>query len=228
MTRSMVLRPGRMAYAAAWELQRRLAEDVRNGGPERLILLEHPPTYTLGARARDEHLLAPEAALRALGAEVFRVDRGGDVTFHGPGQLVGYPILNLRQRGLGPAAYVRRLEETLIAALAAYGVAAGRREGYPGAWVDGAKIAAIGVRISRGVSLHGFALNVTTDLSYFDRIVPCGLPGVTVTSLERLLGRSVDLDDVADRVEEAFRRHFGWERPTGLARAAASAGRSST
>lgn len=224
MTRSMILRPGRMAYASAWELQRRLADDLRNGGPECLVLLEHPPTYTLGARARDEHLLAPEAALRAMGADVYRVDRGGDVTYHGPGQLVGYPILDLRSRGLGPAAYVRLLEETLIEALATYGVAAARREGYPGVWVEGAKIAAIGVRISKGVSLHGFALNVNTDLSYFERIVPCGLPGVVVTSLQRVLGRAVDLDDVADRVEDSFRRRFAWERPTGRPQPAAATG----
>lgn len=213
-----------MAYATAWELQRRLADDVRERGSEYLILLEHPPTYTLGARARDEHLLAPEAALRAMGAEVYRVDRGGDVTYHGPGQLVGYPILDVQRRGLGPAAYVRMLEETLVDALDTYGVAAARREGYPGVWVDGAKIAAIGVRISRGVSLHGFALNVTTDLLYFDRIVPCGLRGVVVTSLQRVLGRAVDLDDVADRVEDSFRRRFAWEPAIVTARPAAAGG----
>ncbi|HWQ27528.1 MAG TPA: lipoyl(octanoyl) transferase LipB [Dehalococcoidia bacterium] len=212
MTRYVVLRPGRMEYAAAWELQRRAADDVRAGGPERLILLEHPPTYTLGARARAEHLLAPEASLRALGAQVFRVDRGGDVTYHGPGQLVGYPILDLRRRGLGPVAYVRMLEETIMAALESYGVAAERRDGYPGVWVDGAKIAAIGVRIARGVSMHGFALNVNTDLSFFERIVPCGLPDVTVTSLQALLGRTVDLDDAADRVVASFHRRFGEAR----------------
>jgi lipoate-protein ligase B len=209
MTRYVVLRPGRMDYAVAWELQRRLAEDVRGGGPEYLVLLEHPPTYTLGRRAREEHMLLPEATLRALGARVFRVDRGGDVTYHGPGQLVGYPILNLRRRGLGPVAYVRRLEDTIIGALETYGVAAARREGYPGVWTGGAKIAAVGVRIARGVSMHGFALNVNTDLSFFDRIVPCGLPGVPVTSLQALLGRPVDLDEVADRVEASFERCFG-------------------
>lgn len=216
MTRYVVLRPGRMEYAAAWELQQRAADDVRSGGPERLILLEHPSTYTLGARARPEHLLAPEAVLRTLGAQVFRVDRGGDVTFHGPGQLVGYPILDLRRRGLGPVAYVRLLEETIIAALETYGVAAGRRDGYPGVWVDGAKIAAIGVRIARGVSMHGFALNVNTDLSFFERIVPCGLPDVEVTSLQAVLGRSVDLDDVADRIEASFHGRFGEARPPEL------------
>lgn len=209
MTRFVVLRPGRMEYAAAWELQRRLADDVRHGGPEHLILLEHPPTYTLGARAREAHLLVSEASLRALGAQVFRVDRGGDVTYHGPGQLVGYPILHVRARGLGPVAYVRLLEETIIGALRAYDVVAGRVEGYPGVWVDGAKIAAIGVRISGGVSMHGFALNVNTDLSFFERIVPCGLTGAPVTSLQAVLGRAVDLDEVADRIEDSFRLCFG-------------------
>lgn len=209
MTRYQVLRLGRMDYATAWELQRRLAEDVRQGGTERLILLEHPPTYTLGARAREAHLLVSEATLRALGAQVFRVDRGGDVTYHGPGQLVGYPILDVRARGLGPVAYVRLLEETIIEALRSFGVTGTRVEGYPGVWVDGAKIAAIGVRIAGGVSMHGFALNVNTDLSFFERIVPCGLKDVSVTSLQAVLGRAVDLDEVTDRVEESFYLHFG-------------------
>lgn len=217
MTRCVVLRPGLMEYAAAWRLQRCLADDVRAGGDERLILLEHPHTYTLGARARHEHLLLPPAVLESQGAQVFRVDRGGDVTYHGPGQLVGYPILHLRRRGLGPVAYVRLLEETLIDALQTFGIAGRRSEGRPGVWVADAKIAAIGVRIASGVSMHGFALNVTTDLSFFDRIVPCGLPGVAVTSMAAELGRAVDVPEVAGRVEAAFARRFGVDPTPDLA-----------
>ncbi len=205
----LVLRPGRLDYLRAWDLQRELAEAVRAGGAERLILLEHPPTYTLGARARDEHVLASDQALARLGAKVYRVDRGGDVTYHGPGQLVGYPILNLQRRGLGPVAYVRLLEDALIDVLASFGVDAARVEGKPGVWTGGAKIAAIGVRVARGVSMHGFALNVNTDLRYFDYIVPCGIRDAGVTSMAQALGYTVDLDEVTDRVELALAACFG-------------------
>jgi lipoate-protein ligase B len=140
-----------------------------------------------------------------------RVDRGGDVTFHGPGQLVGYPILDIRAMGIGPAAYVRMLESMLIDVLAKFGFVAERRDGFPGAWCGDAKIASIGVRVSRGVTTHGFALNVDTDLSWFDAIVPCGLVGVRMTSMARELGQSPTMASVEEAVVEAFAANFGIE-----------------
>ncbi len=188
-----VYRLGLVEYEEAWAEQRRLVEACRQDGRPRLLLLEHPPTYTFGVRGRQEHLLVREQALAALGAAVYRIDRGGDVTFHGPGQLVGYPILDLRRWHQGPVWYVRALEEMLIEALSAFGIEAERSPGRPGVWVGGAKIAAIGVRVSRGVTSHGFALNVDPDLEYFSYIVPCGLPDVTVTSIAKvLLGRDTN------------------------------------
>jgi lipoate-protein ligase B len=185
--RCQVQRLGLVAYQRAWELQHRLVGACRTDGLARLLLLEHPPTYTLGVRGKQEHLLLDEGALARLGASAVRVDRGGDVTFHGPGQLVGYPILDLSRWGEGPLWYVRALEAVLIEALAAFGVAAERSPGRPGVWAGGAKIASIGVHVSRGVTSHGFALNVDPDLRYFRHIVPCGLPDVSVTSMANIL-----------------------------------------
>ena len=176
---------------------------------EALALLEHPPVYTLGARGDDSHLLATPQALAAFGAEVVRTDRGGNVTFHGPGQLVAYPILNLRGRGVGAASYVRALEAIMIEAVARFGVRGERVRGRPGVWVDGAKLAAVGVRVSRGISRHGLALNVSTDLEWFARIVPCGIPDIEATSLERLLGAAPAMREVEDALAEAFEREFG-------------------
>ena len=194
------------------------------------MLLEHPPTYTLGVRGKPEHLLLDDAALARIGATVHRVDRGGDVTFHGPGQLVGYPVLDLRQWGEGPVWYVRSLEALLIETLSAFGVAARREPGKPGVFAGDAKIAAIGVRVSRGITSHGFALNVDPDLDYFSHIVPCGLPDVPVTSMARELGRGPDMEPVMAKVSEAFGRAFGLRMEEGSgqqaeALAAAPAGR---
>jgi lipoate-protein ligase B len=207
-TRITLLRPGLIPYHDAWGLQRRIADEVRAGAPETLILLEHPPTYTLGARGRTSSVLSTDAALRARGADVVQSDRGGDVTFHGPGQLVAYPILNLHARNRGPAWYVHALEDVLIDALSSFGADAGRSEGRPGVWCGADKIAAIGVRVSRGVTLHGFALNVDPDLSFFDHIVPCGLVGVGVTSMRIITGRDLAMRDVEDAVVASFERHF--------------------
>src|SRR3990170_6534192 len=154
----LVLRLGRTGYLEGWEFQRRAAEAVVRGGPHLLILLEHPPTYTLGVRARAEHLLLGEEALGRLGAALPRVDRGGDVTFHGPGQIVGYPIFRLPDWGEGPLWYVHRLEAALIDTLSSFGIDAERVEGRPGVWVGREKVAAIGVRVAGGVTNHGFAL----------------------------------------------------------------------
>jgi lipoyl(octanoyl) transferase len=211
-------------------MQRQAVDAVGEGrSPHVLILLQHPPTYTLGVRGKAEHLLASEEALARLGARVYRVDRGGDVTFHGPGQVVGYPIFRLDAWGEGPLWYVRRLEAALIDVLAALGITAGRVKGRPGVWVglagppsgSAAKVAAIGVRVSRGVTSHGFALNVSPDLSYFAHIVPCGLADATVTSVERLLGRPVALREVEDLVIDSLGRVFGLEMVEAKAKAKA-------
>jgi lipoyl(octanoyl) transferase len=200
-----VVRPGRVAYAKALAWQREAAELVRGGGgPETLFLLQHPPVVTMGRRATQDHLLLSTEELAARGVEVVETDRGGDVTFHGPGQVVGYPILDLRRRGLGAHTYLRFLEEKLIAVLATYGIEAFRDPAYTGVWTKAGKIAAIGIRVSAGVSLHGFALNVNTDLAYFGLIVPCGIQGRAVASMERVLSRPVDVEEVMDRLASAF------------------------
>jgi len=183
-----VHRLGLVDYASGLEWQEEAAIRVRAGGPEAIGLLEHEPVYTLGARGDRTHLLTDCTALGARGAQVVETDRGGDVTFHGPGQLVVYPILDLRSRGLLAGDYVRRLEEVAIDTAAAFGVEAARVKGRPGAWVRvDSKLAAVGVRVRGGVATHGLALNVSTDLTWFDAIVPCGLEGTTATSLEREL-----------------------------------------
>ncbi len=208
MRRILLLRPGVVAYDDALALQHRIADDMRAGGTEALILLEHPPTYTFGVRGKREHLLTTPDALRARGADVVQTDRGGDITFHGSGQIVGYPILNIRARGLGPAAYVRLLEQTIVDAHATSDIAADRVAGRPGVWASGAKIAAIGVRVSRGVTTHGFALNVNTDLSWFAHIIPCGITDAGVTSMQQIAGRTFDVGAVEDALVAAFGRHF--------------------
>ena len=207
--RCTLLRPGRLEYQLALELQQRVAAEVRSGAGPTLILLEHPHVYTLGARGNEQHVLLSREALRRRGADVVEADRGGDVTYHGPGQIVGYPIIDLRRYGQGPVWYVRSLEAVLIETLARFGIVAARASGRPGVWVGDAKIGAIGVRVSRGVTTHGFALNVNTDLTYFDHIVPCGLAGVAVTSMEHLAGRSFAMLDVEDEVASAFAAQFG-------------------
>jgi lipoyl(octanoyl) transferase len=185
---------GRIAYRDAWRLQQELASQRADGAiPDQLLLLEHDPVLTLGRYADEAHVLATPAALAARGIEVIRVERGGEVTYHGPGQLVAYPIIALSRHGLLVRPLVRALEDAMIATCAAAGVDAARREGHPGCWIapDGAdprKIGAVGIRVQRGVSFHGIALNVTTDLRDFELIDPCGLPGVTSTSIARELG----------------------------------------
>lgn len=169
--------------------------------PNVFLLVEHPPVLTLGRAAKAEHVLAPAAMLEKLGVAVVPTDRGGDVTYHGPGQITGYPILNLAPDHCDVRAYVHRLEETMMRAAADFGVTAGRISGWTGAWVgekgkDARKLGAVGVHISRWITTHGFAFNVSTDLSHFDWIVPCGIAGARVTSLERELGRAPPLEEV--------------------------------
>jgi lipoyl(octanoyl) transferase len=207
----VVTRLGLIGYEAALDLQRELVERRKRGEiPDQLLLLEHPDVITLGVKTRSDrtHVLASEETLAAQGVSLFETGRGGDVTYHGPGQLVGYPILDLNPDRRDVHRYVRDLEEVLIRAVAGFGITAGRVPGLTGIWVgppdQQAKLAAIGVRISRWVTSHGFALNVNTNLSRFGLIVPCGIADKGVTSLEVLLGRRIPMDEVAAAVERAF------------------------
>ena len=207
-----VTRLGLVPYKDALDLQKRLVDERKAGTiPDQLLLLEHPPVITLGARLRGDrsHVLAPAETLDAEGIELVEAGRGGDVTYHGPGQLVGYPILDLSPDRRDVHRYVRDLEQVMIDAAAAFGITAGRVAGLTGAWVRDEKLAAIGVRVSRWVTSHGFALNISTDLSHFDYIVPCGLHDRGVTSLGRLLGRTLPRGEVEDAVVRAFSAAFG-------------------
>ncbi|HEX7344452.1 MAG TPA: lipoyl(octanoyl) transferase LipB [bacterium] len=189
---------GRIGYDEAYHLQRSLWRQRALGEiPDQLLLLEHSPVITLGRNARSEHLLHTSAKLESLGVQVREADRGGDVTYHGPGQLIGYPIINLQPERMDVLRYLRDLEEVLIEVCEHYGFYAGRREGQTGVWVEDRKIASIGVKISRWVTYHGFALNVSTDLSAFDLIVPCGNSGVKMTSIQEVTGRAPELEEVA-------------------------------
>jgi lipoyl(octanoyl) transferase len=206
-----VVHAGRMDYLAAWEWQRELVRQ-RSAGTigDTLLLIEHPHTYTLGRSTKDGHLLITPEQLAEQGIALVESDRGGDITYHGPGQVVGYPILKLSQHGGDLLRYLRLLEETLIVALASFGVVAGRIAGLTGVWVGDAKIAAIGVKLSAsGVTQHGFALNVATDLRYFQQIIPCGITDKGVTSLERQLGSAPPRGEVEQRVVDAFGEVFG-------------------
>ena len=205
-----VERLGTVAYSPTWELQDELAEQRRTRRiGDRLLLLEHFPVYTLGRGGDESNLLASPARLRDLGAEFVRIDRGGDITFHGPGQLVAYPIVELRDP-LDLRRYVRTLESAIIATAARFGVDAGRLDGHAGVWVDGErKLAAIGVRVRRGVTTHGLALNVNTDLRWFAEMVPCGLPDKEVTSLARELAHPVEMEAVEDALATELAHHFG-------------------
>lgn len=211
-----VMRLGCRAYGEVLELQRELAGRRVSGelAEDVLVLVEHPPVVTLGRRAADNKLPVSADFLASRGIELFEVERGGGVTFHGPGQLVGYPILDLRGYRADLHWYLRSLEEALIRTLAAYGVPAEPRAGFTGVWTRGRKIASIGVHARAWVTWHGFALNVTTDLSYFDLMTPCGIDGVVMTSLERELAgedrvtERVSVDAVADRFAEAFAAVF--------------------
>ena len=219
---------GVVPYAEALDLQRRLVDERKAGRiPDQLLLLEHPPVITLGVRARSDrsHVLASPEALAARGVQLFETGRGGDVTYHGPGQLVGYPILDLKPDRCDVHRYVRDIEEALIRTAATFGVRAGRAAGLTGVWVGTEKLAAIGVRISRWITSHGFAFNVTTALDYFGLIVPCGIADRGVTSLQKLLDRSVSIADVSEAATAAFAEVFDREpRPIPLEPAPPAAG----
>jgi lipoyl(octanoyl) transferase len=227
----LVVDLGLIEYGAAWELQRRVVAARKAGAiPDVLLLCEHPHVITLGRSGKISNLRAPDSLLREMGVTFFETNRGGDITYHGPGQLVGYPILNLGEIRRDVAWYVRSLEEVMIRATTDFGVASKRVPGCTGVWVDvprgltveagreikeveevkdEEKIGAIGVHISRWVTSHGFAYNVSTDLRYFDLIVPCGIAGKRATSLDKLLGQTIDMRPVSSRIAAHFGDVFG-------------------
>jgi lipoate-protein ligase B len=196
---------GQLEYARAWDLQRQLVEQRKTGSIEdHLLLVEHPPVITLGRNAKKTNLLLPEQRYREIGIDLQSTDRGGDVTYHGPGQVVGYPILDLREWKRDVVKYVRALEQVMIGAVSEFGIEADGVTGCTGVWVEGAKLAAIGVHISRWVTSHGFALNVAPQMEHFGVIIPCGLHK-PVVSMEQLLGQAPAREEVL----EALVRHFG-------------------
>ncbi|MCS5647290.1 MAG: lipoyl(octanoyl) transferase LipB [Candidatus Marinimicrobia bacterium] len=196
---------GRKSYKAVWDLQKEMQQQRINGNIEdTLILVEHDPVYTLGKNANEDHLLQS----RDESVDVFNIERGGDITFHGPGQLVGYPILDLSNYKKSVSWYMRTLEQVLIDTLIEFKIIAQRNEGLTGVWVGDEKIAALGVRISRWVTMHGFSLNVNPDLSFYDGIIPCGIFDHGVTSMEQLLGETQNNDNVKNMVIEKFNKYF--------------------
>ena len=208
---------GTVDYLEARELQLALLEKVHAGAePNTMLLLEHPHIYTKGRLSKQTDVLLPEEELATKGIPVFETDRGGQVTYHGPGQLVVYPIINLREWG-GPVKYVRALEQVVIATLAAMEITANCESGNTGVWTDQGKIAAIGVKISRGIAFHGLALNVNTDLSLYQNIIPCGIADRSVTSMAAILGEPVDLELVRYGMVYQFGREFGFRMEDGVA-----------
>jgi lipoyl(octanoyl) transferase len=203
---------GRVEYAQALRLQtEKVAQRKAGAIPDTLLLLEHPHVYTLGRNAKRENLLVGAEWLAERGAQIFETDRGGDVTYHGPGQLVGYPVLDLGGHRRDLSWYMRALEEVFIRVARDFGIDAGRCPGARGVWVGNDKLVAMGVHVSRWVTSHGFAFNVNTDLRYFDWIVPCGLRHKGVTSLKKVLGRTVEMELVLERVVERFGEVLGLE-----------------
>ncbi|TCS92416.1 lipoyl(octanoyl) transferase [Hazenella coriacea] len=213
-----VQRLGQVPYESTWDRQKELVQQIDTGVVHnQLLLLEHPHTITLGRGSHSENLLHTSEQYQKMGVDLVEIDRGGDVTYHGPGQLVGYPIFHLGERGNGAHQYLRDLEEMIICALKYWGIKGSRKEKYTGVWVEDRKIAAIGVKFNRGrvrkgyITSHGFAFNVNTNLHYFDLIVPCGIQEFGVTSLEKVLGQKVEMNEVMTQMIQATEKVFGWE-----------------
>jgi lipoate-protein ligase B len=197
---------GRRGYQETWDLQKSLHQQRVDGQiPDTLILVEHDPVMTMGKSGHDKNLLIPVKLLNEKGIQFFNIERGGDITYHGPGQVVGYPIFNIRQGLTGIKPFIERIEDAIIMVLGDFGIKAAKRDKLIGVWTSQGKVCSIGVAVKRWVSFHGFALNVNTDLQYFNYINPCGLPGVKMTSIQEILGRELGLDQVKDRI----RVHFG-------------------
>jgi lipoyl(octanoyl) transferase len=205
-----IMKLGIVDYGWAYELQKRLLRDhIEGKGDNILLLLQHNPVITIGRSGSRNNILAPRSLLTAEGIEVYEIDRGGDVTYHGPGQLTGYPIIDLRYFKKDVHWYLRMLEGVIIRVLAEYGITGERIEGYTGVWVDDEKVAAIGIAVKRWIAYHGFAFNICPDMSHFKMIRPCGITDKSVTSLERLLGRRVDIEDALDKTASAFAEVLG-------------------
>lgn len=201
---------GTVEYLRARAIQETLVRQVRDGdSPGTLLLLEHPHVFTRGRLGRDEHLLTPVAELASVGVAVHETDRGGQITYHGPGQLVAYPIINLREWSGGPLQYVRTLEQVVVETVSDFGIEAHTEQGLTGVWTEGGKIAAIGVKISRGVAFHGLSVNVNTDLSWYRHIIPCGITDRPVTSMSAELAEAVDLEAVRYSLVYRFGRSMG-------------------
>jgi lipoate-protein ligase B len=204
---------GLRGYTAAWDLQKGLHEQrVRGECPDMLLLLQHAPVVTVGRNGRAGNILVPDGLLRSRGVDLVQTDRGGDVTYHGPGQIVGYTIVDLRAMHQDVHRFLREIEEGIIRAMARWGLTAGRREGKTGVWIGGRKLASIGLKASHWVTMHGFALNVATDLTAFDLIVPCGITDCRMTSMAELLGTPPDLRTVGDAVAEELAGLWNRER----------------
>lgn len=213
-----VVNLGRTDYKQSWELQQHLF-DLRTAGDigDLLLLTQHDHVYTIGKGGDDNHLLASAQELSRKGIRVYHNDRGGDITYHGPGQLVGYPILDLNNYYCDLHRYLRDLEEVILRVLAFYGVRASRDSGYTGVWVGSEKICAVGVKTRQWITMHGFALNINTDLSFFERIIPCGIFEKGVTSLQQQIGRNLEIDDVAATLVAEFGKVFGARMSTASA-----------
>jgi lipoyl(octanoyl) transferase len=202
---------GTIDYKEAWELQQRTFElRTKNEIDDILYLLEHPHTYTLGKVADKNNLITTDAVLKEKQISVYDIDRGGDITYHGPGQIVGYPIIDLKNWKQDTHEYLRNLEEVIISVCKDYGIETGRNPKYTGVWVGNRKIAAIGIKVSRWITMHGFAFNINTDLGLFDGIIPCGIKDKEVTSLSKELGRKIELDEVKEKLLFHFIRLFDY------------------
>ncbi len=204
--------PGLADYERVWNLQLHF-HNLRTIGkiPNVLIFVEHQHVYTIGKAGDERDLKVSKFFLEQIGAKIYEIDRGGKITYHGPGQIVGYPIFKLDELGIDIHTYLRKLEEVIILTLQDYGIGAERKTGFTGVWVKDKKIASIGVKVSRWVTMHGFALNVNTDLKFFDFIFPCGLKNVEMTSMQKILGRGVDIGEVKLNLKEKFEHIFGVE-----------------
>jgi lipoyl(octanoyl) transferase len=200
-------------YNQAWDLQKEIFDlRLHNRIEDSLFLLEHPHTYTLGKVADKENLISTKEQLQELGINVYEIDRGGDITYHGPGQIVGYPIIKLSDWKEDTHEYLRALEEVIIQTCAEYGLDTNRNPKYTGVWLGERKIAAIGIKVSRWITMHGFAFNVNTDLAYFGGIIPCGIKDKDVTSLQRELGKEIEINEVKEKLVKNFQKVFGYTK----------------
>jgi len=205
-----ILDLGRKAYKETWDLQKAVhRKRVEDRIPDTLILVEHDPVVTMGKSGKDKNLLVPVKSLKDKGIDFFNIERGGDITYHGPGQLVGYPIFNIRRGLAGIKPFIGLVEEAVVRTLRDFGIKAGKKEKLIGVWTEGGKICSIGVAVQHWVSFHGFALNVNTDLKFFDFIVPCGLASVKMTSMKNILGKDTGLEDVKNRISDHFSQLLG-------------------